>query len=75
MCIRDSIQLGQTTKADKENHGLGVRNILDAVKHAGGQVQWNLEEDVYKRQARGAAGERALQLRGNAPALRAAGAS
>lgn len=38
------IQLGQTTKADKENHGLGVRNILDAVKHAGGQVQWNLEE-------------------------------
>lgn len=38
------IQLGQTTKADKENHGLGVRNILDAVKHAGGQVQWNLKE-------------------------------
>ncbi len=38
------IQLGQTTKADKENHGLGVRNILDAVKHAGGQVQWNLDE-------------------------------
>ncbi len=38
------IQPGQTTKADKENHGLGVRNILDAVKHAGGRVQWNLEE-------------------------------
>lgn len=42
------IQLGQTTKADKENHGLGVRNILDAVKHAGGQVQWNLEEQDGK---------------------------
>lgn len=38
------IQLGQTSKADKENHGLGVRNILDTVKHAGGQIQWNLEE-------------------------------
>lgn len=38
------IQLGQTSKANKENHGLGVRNILDTVKHAGGQIQWNLEE-------------------------------
>ena len=42
------IKPGQTTKADKENHGLGVRNILDAVKRAGGQVQWNLEEQDGK---------------------------
>ena len=40
--MKDGLPL--TSKADKENHGLGVRNILDAVKHAGGQVQWNLEE-------------------------------
>ena len=40
------IKLGQTTKSDKENHGLGIHNILEAVQRIGGQIQWKTDEQA-----------------------------
>lgn len=34
------LQVPETTKANKENHGLGIRNTLDAVARAGGSAEW-----------------------------------
>lgn len=45
---RPLIEAGQmkvdhTSKSEKENHGLGIRNIMDAVARVGGRVQWRIE--------------------------------
>ena len=40
------IKPGQTNKADKENHGLGIHNILEAVQRIGGQIQWKTDEQA-----------------------------
>lgn len=42
--VSGQMKVGHTSKAKKENHGLGLRNILDAVGRTGGTIQWKTEE-------------------------------
>jgi sensor histidine kinase regulating citrate/malate metabolism len=34
----------KTTKSDKDNHGFGIANTLDAIQRNGGSIQWDYEE-------------------------------
>lgn len=36
-----------TTKADKENHGYGTQNMLDAAMQNGGDVTWNMNDEGF----------------------------
>lgn len=38
------IKADYTTKEDKVNHGLGIRNIMDAAERIGGHIQWQTEK-------------------------------
>ncbi len=42
------IQLKETSKADKENHGYGVGNIRRAVKRLNGELEYQYKEGIIK---------------------------
>ena len=42
------IQLEETSKADKENHGYGVGNIRRAVKRLNGELEYHYKDGIIK---------------------------
>lgn len=46
MCFHDGVP--QTTKADKRNHGVGVRSMQLLVEKYGGQMNYHQEEDMVE---------------------------
>lgn len=40
--------LPRTTKKDKKNHGIGLRNVKDTIEKNHGTFQWRLEESDFK---------------------------
>lgn len=40
--------LPKTTKKDKKNHGIGLRNVKDTIEKNHGTFQWNREESGFK---------------------------
>ena len=37
----------ETSKEDKKNHGFGVKNIKSVVKDYGGEVSFNVLDDMF----------------------------
>ena len=37
-----------TTKADKKNHGLGIKNILEVVEKSKGQILFENDEQAFR---------------------------
>ena len=37
----------ETSKADKKNHGFGIKNIKSVVQNYGGEVTFNVIDDMF----------------------------
>ena len=40
--------LKTTTKSDKRNHGIGLRNVRETIERNGGKLKINIQDGMFK---------------------------